>query len=152
MFAHGEGAVSRRLKQAVVALSTLVVLVAAAQLIRPDRTPPATDPGRTIQVALGTASPVPAIVDCACGDCHSNSTVSSRYAEVAPLSRLMACSVDEGRRALNLSEWAGYPPDVQRTLLSASCDGVLSGKMPGPYTLFGPDTKQDIEAICAAAR
>jgi hypothetical protein len=67
----------------------------------------------------------------------------------------MARGVAEGRKAVNFSEWAGYPPEVQRTLLSASCQDVSSGKMPGPYTLVRPETElspQDIDTICAAAR
>jgi hypothetical protein len=63
--------------------------------------------------------------------------------------------VSEGRRVVNFSEWAGYSPDVQRTLLSASCDSVKAGKMPGPYVLVRSETKlssDDIETICAAAR
>lgn len=43
----------RRLKQAAVAF---VVVLAAAQLVRPERANPATDPGRTIQAHVGTAS------------------------------------------------------------------------------------------------
>jgi hypothetical protein len=67
----------------------------------------------------------------------------------------MARTVAEGRKAVNFSEWAGYPPGVQRTLLSVSCDDATSGRMPGPYTLFRPEAKlspQDVETICAAAR
>jgi hypothetical protein len=67
----------------------------------------------------------------------------------------MAYGVTEGRKAINFSEWASYPPDVQRTLLSASCEDVSAGKMPGPYTLLRPETRlstQDVETICAAAR
>ena len=67
----------------------------------------------------------------------------------------MARGVAEGRKAVNFSEWASYPPDVQRTLLSVSCQDATSGKMPGPYTLLRPETTlspQDIETICAAAR
>jgi Haem-binding domain len=143
---------SRRLKQIAV---ILIVLVAAAQLVRPEHASPPTDPGRTIQAAVGTPSALPGVLDRACGDCHSNNTVQAWYTEVAPLSWLMARSVAEGRKAVNFSEWAGYQPDVQRTLLSVSCDDATSGKMPGPYTLFRPEAKlspQDIETICAAAR
>ena len=67
----------------------------------------------------------------------------------------MVRGVAEGRKAVNFSYWASYPPDVQRTLLSASCEDARSGKMPGPYTLVRPETTlspQDIETICAAAR
>jgi hypothetical protein len=144
--------VRRRFQQAVVAF---VVLIAAAQLVRPAHTNPTTDPSRAIQAAPGTNSALPVVLDRACGDCHSNNTVWSWYSQVAPLSWLMARSVTEGRKAVNFSEWAGYLPDVQRTLLSASCDDATSGKMPGPYTLFRPEAKlspQDIGTICAAAR
>ena len=67
----------------------------------------------------------------------------------------MARAVADGRKAVNFSEWAGYPPEVQRTLLAASCQDVSSGTMPGVYTLVRPETKlspQDIDTICAGAR
>jgi hypothetical protein len=67
----------------------------------------------------------------------------------------MAYVVAEGRKAVNFSEWASYPPGQQRMLLSVSCDDATNGKMPGPYTLLHPDTRlsaEDIETICAAAR
>lgn len=142
----------KRLKQAGLVLMALLV---AAQLIRPDRRSGPTDPGRTIRAAVGPASALPAVLDRSCADCHSNNAVSAWYAQVAPLSWLMARSVSEGREAVNFSEWAGYPRDVQRTLLSASCDDATSGTMPGPYTWFRPETTlspQDVETICAAAR
>jgi hypothetical protein len=142
----------KRLKQAGV---VLIVLVVAAQFVRPDRTRPPTDPGRAIQAAVGPASALAAVLDRSCADCHSNSTMRSWYTEIAPLSWVLARSVAEGRKAVNFSEWAGYPPDVQRTLLKVSCDDATSGKMPGPYTLFRSETKlssEDVETICAAAR
>jgi hypothetical protein len=141
---------SRRLKQAAI---VLVVFFAAAQLVRPERANPATDATRTIQAQLGTTSELAAVLDRSCRDCHSNNTVWPWYTQIAPLSWLMARGVAEGRRAVNFSEWASYPPDVQRTLLSVSCQDATSGKMPGPYTLVRPETKlspQDIETICAA--
>jgi hypothetical protein len=142
----------KRLERAAV---VLVVVFAAAQLVRPDRTNPATDVSRTIQAHVGTASTLAAVLDRSCRDCHSNKTVWPWYTQVAPVSWLMARGVAEGRKAVNFSEWAGYPPAAQRTLLSASCDAASSGKMPGPYTLLRPETRlsaQDVETICAAAR
>jgi len=144
--------VSRPLKRAAV---VLVIVFAGAQLVRPGHDTLPTDAGRTIQATLGDTSLLPAVLDRSCGDCHSNKTVSSWYTQVAPLSWLMARSVTEGRKAVNFSEWAGYPPDVQRSLLSTSCDDATSGTMPGPYTLFRPETalsSQDVETICNAAR
>ena len=143
---------SRRLKQAVV---VFVVVFVAAQIIRPDRTNPATDESHTIQAHVGKAGGLAVILDRACSDCHSNATVWPWYTEIAPLSWLMAYSVKEGRKAVNFSEWASYQPERQRKLLSASCQDASEGKMPGPYTLLRPETRlssQDIETICTAAR
>jgi heme-binding protein len=143
---------SRRLKEAAV---VFVVVFAAAQLVRPERANPASDASRTIQAHVGTTSGLVAVLDRSCRDCHSNDTVWPSYAQVAPLSWLMARGVAEGRKAVNFSEWGGYSPATQRTLLSASCEDASSGKMPGPYTLVRPETKlspQDVETICTAAR
>jgi heme-binding protein len=143
---------SKRLRQAAV---VFFVVFAAAQLVRPERTNPTTDASRTIQAHVGTASELVAVLDRSCRDCHSNATVWPWYTHIAPLSWLMARGVAEGRKAVNFSEWAGYPPEVQRTLLSTSCQDVSSGTMPGPYTLLHPEMRlsaQDIETICAASR
>jgi hypothetical protein len=46
-------------------------------------------------------------------------------------------------------------PEQQRVLLIDSCQDVMQGKMPGPYTLLHPEMRlsaQDVETICAAAR
>jgi hypothetical protein len=144
--------VSRRLKQAVL---VLIVVFAAAQLVRPGRANPPTDVSRTIQAHVGTASGLVPVLDRACRDCHSNATVWPWYTRVAPVSWLMAYGVAAGRKAVNFSEWAAYPPGRQRQLLVESCRDVSTGKMPGLYTLLHPEMRlsaQDIETICAAAR
>ena len=143
---------SRRLNRIAIAL---VVILALAQFIRPGRANPPTDAGRTIQAQAGMNG-VAAVVTRACGDCHSNATAwSSWYTQVAPLSWLMAHEVAAGRRAVNFSEWAAYTRAQQRTLLAVSCDDAKSGKMPGPYPYFKPESRlsaQDIQTICTAAR
>jgi len=144
--------VSRRLKQTAAAI---LVVFAAAQLIRPSRANPPTDAGRSIQTQLGTANGMAAILDRACGDCHSNSTVWAWYTQVAPVSWLMAYGVKEGRRAVNFSEWAAYPDERQRQLLAASCRDASGGKMPGSAWIWlHPEARlsaQDIGTICQVA-
>jgi hypothetical protein len=142
---------SRRLKQA---FAVFVVVVAAAQLVRPGRANPPTDVSRSIQGQVGTASGLAAVLDRSCRDCHSNGTVWPWYTQIAPVSWLMAYGVTEGRKAVNFSEWAAYQPDRQRELLVASCRDASEGKMPGSYTLLHPEMRlspQDVETICAAA-
>ena len=143
---------SRRLKQAAVAF---VIAFAVAQLFRPARTNPPTDASRTIQAHEGMTSGLVVVLDRACRDCHSNGTVWPWYTQIAPLSWLMAYGVNEGRKAVNFSDWAAYRPDRQRELLLESCRDATKGKMPGAYTLLHPDMRlstQDVETICAAAR
>ena len=144
---------SKRLKQAAV---VFVVVFAAAQLVRPGRANPATDVSRTIQAHLGTTSGLVAVLDRACGDCHSNGTVWRWYTQIAPLSWLMARGVTEARKAVNFSEWAAYSPEQRRDVLAASCQDASDGRMPGrPYTLLRPEARlsaQDVETICGAAR
>ena len=142
----------KRLKQSAL---VLVGLLAAAQLIRPDRTNPPVDATRTIAAAPGTPSGLSAVLDRSCRDCHTNRTVWPWYSRVAPVSWLMAYGVKKGRDIVNFSEWAAYPPEKQRSLLTASCADVKAGKMPGVYTVVDSSTRlspQDIETICAAAR
>jgi len=144
--------VSRRLKQAAVVFA---IAFAAAQLVRPERANPATDPSRTIQAHVGTANGLVAVLDRACRDCHSNATVWPWYTQIAPVSWLMAYGVTKGRNAVNFSDWAAYSAEQQRLLLAVSCDDARSGKMPGPYTLLHPETRlsdRDIETICAATQ
>jgi hypothetical protein len=132
-----------------------IALFVVAQVARPDRTNPTTDPGRSIQAHLGNSSGVGAVLDRSCGDCHSNQTEWRWYTNVAPTSWLMAYAVKEGRRAVNFSEWAGYSQEQQRALLAASCTDATDGKMPGAYAWIRPETRLspgDIMTICAAAR
>jgi heme-binding protein len=144
---------SRRLNQAAV---VFVAVFAAAQLVRPERTNPTTDPRRTIRAHVADASQLPAVLDRACGECHSNDTVWPSYAQIAPVSWVLARAVAEGRSAVNYSEWGAYSPGQQRTLLAASCDDAATGKMPGgAWTLLHPEARlssEDIETICGASR
>ena len=76
----------------------------------------------------------------ACFDCHSNRTRSYWYEKVAPISWWIKHHVDDGRQALNFSE---YDPNKHR---SGSSIGrrVENGSMPpSSYTWLGrhPDAK-----------
>jgi hypothetical protein len=152
-----EGRMSRRLKKVGLAVVVvLIVVLAAAQLVRPDRTNPKIDFANTLQGHTATSNGLVAVVDRSCGDCHSNATVWARYTNVAPLSWLITLGVTEGRKALNFSEWAAYSPEKRQELLKASCRDAEKGTMPmNIYLKVRPEARlsaQDIETICAASR
>ena len=133
----------------------LVVLFAAAQAVRPGLANPASDPTHTIGWEFGTTSPLVAVLDRSCGDCHSNATAWPWYARLAPLSWVAASATIDGRRAVNFSEWTRYSPEQRRALLASSCQDALAGTMPiAAYTWVRPEARlspQDVETICAGS-
>lgn len=62
----------------------------------------------------------------ACFDCHSNATRWPGYARVAPVSWLILHDVQEGRAALNFSEW-----DRPQKEAKEAAEEVREGQMPG---------------------
>jgi mono/diheme cytochrome c family protein len=110
-----------------IAVSGLVVLAAmvAIQLVpygRDHANPPITgepqwDTPRTRALAVR-----------ACFDCHSNETVWPWYSHVAPVSWLVQRDVEEGRRALNYSEWNRGQREAHESARS-----VRTGEMPPWY-------------------
>ena len=61
----------------------------------------------------------------ACFDCHSNETVWPWYSNIAPISWLVEHDVDEGRRALNFSEWSRPQKEARE-----AAGSVRKGEMP----------------------
>ena len=136
-------------KRIVLGLAVVFVLI---QLIRPSLQNPPIDPAKTM-LSTGHVTPqVEAIFDRSCNDCHSNKTVWPWYTQVAPVSWWLVDHVHEGRRELNLSEWATYPAKKQAHKLKAICDEVHKGDMPlKTYLPMHPNAKltdADRQAVC----
>lgn len=136
---------------AVAAAATLALI----QFVRPATTNPPLDPARSVHAGLPDGSAAAAAIDRSCRDCHSHATVWPWYAHVAPTSWLVAHDVNEGREALNFSEWKGYGQEQQGKLLSKTCEEATEREMPPRiYTLIHTDavlTTQDIDALCRLA-
>ena len=64
----------------------------------------------------------------ACFDCHSNEVVWPWYTNVAPISWLATRDVDEGRKALNFSEWGRGDQEEDETV-----EVIQEGEMPPVY-------------------
>ena len=107
-----------------------------AQLIRPDRTNPAGDPGAAVDAGGRLPSDVAAVFARSCYDCHSNATRWPWYSAVAPMSWGMVRHVTEGRHALNFSTWGAYPAAQKAKKLDVMCDRVRKGEMPLPSYLL----------------
>jgi hypothetical protein len=114
----------------VVAIGFALIQLIPARITNPSkRAEPPWDSPRTRQLSVA-----------ACFDCHSNQTRSYWYEKVAPISWWIKNHVDEGRRALNFSE---YDPNRHRSGNSIA-RRVDNGSMPPSYyTWLGrhPDAK-----------
>ena len=133
---------------------SLLAIFCAMQLIPMNYADPAVDPAKKLQ----PPPEVEAILRAACYDCHSNETRWPWYAKVAPVSWWIANHVQDGRRKLNLSEWADVTPrpsrlaepgaaaptraQFQRKLLGDMESEMLEGKMPlSSYLPMHPDAR-----------
>jgi hypothetical protein len=70
-----------------------------------------------------------ALAVAACFDCHSNEVKTPRYGKVAPISWLVTHHVDDGRAALNFSDWNGPRGEGAGDAVEA----VRDGSMPPSY-------------------
>jgi hypothetical protein len=138
-----------------LAIALLLVLV-AIQLFEPARTNPQIDPKREIHANLAVDPAVASVLRRSCNDCHSHRTVWPWYSHVAPVSWLVVSDVNQGRKGLNFSDWAGYRPEEQQKQLAQICKEVSEGEMPGlSYTLMHRHAKlstDDVTAICRWTR
>jgi hypothetical protein len=141
--------ISKILKGLLILLALLFV---AAQFKRPPKTNPPVDESQTIQARTHMTPQVAAILDRSCRDCHSNQTRWPWYGNVAPVSWFVIDDVNEGRQALNLSEWGRYDQRRQEKKLLQICDEVTDGAMPlSVYTPMHPGSKltpDDVKTLC----
>lgn len=76
----------------------------------------------------------------ACFGCHSNETTWPWYANVAPISWAVTSHVDEGRDALNFSEFDRRQGEADDVI-----EVIREGSMPpGYYTAFGRHPEADL--------
>jgi mono/diheme cytochrome c family protein len=75
-----------------------------------------------------------------CGDCHSNETAWPWYTNIAPVSWRIQQHVDEGRAALNVSEWGPTEQEADEAV-----EVVRDDEMPPfDYTLAHPEANLSV--------
>jgi hypothetical protein len=141
-----------RVRLAAVAL---VILAIGCQFIRPARTNPAVDASQGIGAHVTIPPDTRAILQRACGDCHSNETRWPWYSNVAPTSWFVINHVNDGRRALNLDDWNAHNRRVTSPPFDRICRDVRDGEMPiWNYLLIHHDARlsaADIDNLCTWA-
>jgi len=132
-----------------------LVLIGGAcliQLVRPARTNPPTDPGRTLASVTRAPVEVRSVLERACRDCHSHDTRWPWYSNVAPVSWFVINDVNHGRRHFNYSDWAQYDRDKIPELLKEVCEQTRKGDMPlSSYLWMHDDARlsdRDVSLLC----
>src|SRR6185369_2288181 len=120
-------------KRIVLALAVIFVLM---QLYRPSRDNPPVDQSKTMEKSMQIPANVQAILSRACSDCHSSKTTYPWYSNVAPVSWFLASHIEDGRREMNMSEWATYSAKKKRRKLQEICEQVNKKEMPLPSYLW----------------
>ena len=107
----------------------LLILVVMQFINRSEKiAEPVTD--NDIAIVLQLDEEVSDLLTSSCYDCHSNQPKYPWYANVAPVSWILADHVEEGREELNFSEWGNYPAERQDHKLEEILEEVGEGKMP----------------------
>lgn len=104
----------------------VVLLLTLMQLIGIDKTNPDVD----LTTELKVPEDIGHLLEKSCYDCHSNKTVWPGYADIAPVSFFVASHVEDGRKALNFSNWDNIPKDIKIARLKRSIITVKNGMMP----------------------
>ena len=74
------------------------------------------------------------LVERACFDCHSHETVWPWYTHIVPVGNLLERDVQNGRQALNFSNW--QQTCCTLTQIDEMAETVNKGEMPLPYYLI----------------
>jgi heme-binding protein len=109
----------RALKLVALGALALLLLIQAVPYGHAHSNPPVT------QAAKWPPGPGQEIAEAGCYDCHSNLTKWRWYSSVAPASWLVEHDVEDGRGALDFSEWDKPQPDAGELI-----EKVTSGEMP----------------------
>jgi len=131
----------------------LIILILAIQAVRPRRSNPPIEPAREITALHPANQNISAMLERSCNDCHSNRTVWPWYSNVAPASWLVARDVNNGRDALNLSEWGTYNKEKRQELAGKICEEAKDREMPLlQYNLVHPQARlssADAATMCS---
>jgi hypothetical protein len=118
----------------------VVVAFGLLQFANPRRTNPP-----VVSDLMATNAPPPQVASMlhtACYDCHSSETRWPWYSRVAPMSWLVVKDVNDGRDALNLSDWPASKPERAAKRLEDMSEEISYAEMPPKkYTAIHTDAR-----------
>jgi hypothetical protein len=119
-------------------LLILLLILIAIQFIRPEKTNPPVNEKTTLKAPENVME----ILKRSCYDCHSNETVWPWYSNIAPLSWSIISHVNDGRKALNFSNWTKIDPKIKEKRIKRAIKTTANGMMPlSTYLWLHEDAK-----------
>lgn len=122
-------------------LWSLLAVFIIIQLFRPEKNNSG-DSGNDISTVFPVPDRVKVLLDAACNDCHSNTTKYPWYSYIQPVAWWLDGHIRDGKKRLNLSEFAAYRPNRQFHKLEEIDELVSEKEMPlESYTWAHADAK-----------
>ena len=116
----------------------LAVTLIAIQFVPLEKTNPKVDDTLT----LHTDEKVLSILKKSCYDCHSYETEWSIYSDIAPLSFGVVSHVEDGRKALNFSNYNNIDSEIKTARLKRTIKTITNGSMPvSNYLVFHEEAR-----------
>lgn len=115
----------------------LIAALVIIQFIRPKQNISAGPYPNDIATKFAASDDVASILKTSCYDCHSNNTVYPWYSNIQPVAWWLQDHVDEGKKEVNFSEFAGYTVKRQRKKFEEIQKQVEEDEMPlKSYTII----------------
>lgn len=129
-------------------LLILVGLLIAIQFIQPERNLSEDTQENDMLYSMVVPGQVAELLKNSCYDCHSNYTRYPWYSKISPVSWFLNKHIEQGKEALNFSEFAGLKQRKKIGILSSLCEVLELGSMPLPgFLLIHQDAVLDDEEI-----
>ena len=125
-------------------LPLLLIIFIAIQIFRPEKNRSSTISANDITNHYTVPPNVQNILKRSCNDCHSNNTEYPWYSNVQPVSWWLQNHVNEGKNAINFSEFATYELRDQHHVLEELIEEVREDHMPlNSYLWIHKDARLD---------
>ena len=123
-------------KKWIHVLVGLLVFFGLVQFVQPDINNP------VVTADVVASDSVKMVLRSACYNCHSNEVRLSWFDKISPASWLVAHDINQGRKAINFSEWDKVPDDRKKGILFEALNHMQFGTMPlADYSFMHPGAK-----------
>ncbi len=129
-------------KKIVYALLALLIVI---QLFRPSKNIASKEQVQSINKAYTVPQNVAGILNKACYDCHSNTTVYPWYTNIQPIAWWMDDHINEGKRKLNFSEFAAYSLKKQDHKLEEFTEQIVDEMPLTSYKLAHSEARLTVD-------